>query len=77
MITFLSLDQPNTPSKPTAKNIGPREVQITWPKPKTNVGAPVIQYIIEMMENGNGKWQTLKEKVCYMYYFQSECILDR
>ncbi len=50
--------EPNAPTSLTAVDMSPTSIELTWTKPATNNGPPVIGYKIEVKE-GSGSYTTL------------------
>ena len=53
---FLTVDVPESPSKPRISNILATSATVTWSPPTSDGGSPVTAYIVEKQEDGRGRW---------------------
>lgn len=60
-ISFIILDEPGQPGKPTAKDWDKHHVDLTWAAPFNDGGSPITSYIIEKKDKFSSKWQKAVE----------------
>ena len=49
ILSYLSIDYPSTPERPTIVTVGPQSVDLSWKIPESNGGTPIVEYKIEYM----------------------------
>ena len=47
--SYLYIDYPSTPERPTIVTVGPDSVDLSWKIPESNGGTPIVEYKIEYM----------------------------
>ena len=47
--SYLPIDYPSKPERPTIVTVGPNSVDLSWKIPDSNGGTPLVEYKIEYM----------------------------
>ena len=55
-ILSLSVDVPSAPGKPKVSDIDATHMTITWTKPESDGGSPIIGYFVEKKEPSSTRW---------------------
>jgi len=56
-------DVPGKPDAPEVEEIKPDNASLAWSPPKSDGGAEITNYIIEMRRSGESKWKVVDKKV--------------